>query len=1734
VSMGNALDYDGSNDYVQTDTSPILISGSYTVEAWAKPSTTSGTLSIVSSRNAGASFDFKLTGGNVIHGDIGTGSSWLTTTADAIYTYTANQWLHIAYVVTPTGYTIYVNGQQVSTNTFSGTPLFINTTSILDIGSLGGYAEFFTGSIDEVKIYNVALTQGQIQSDMANATPVLPGNIKFYYNFNTGTANGSNPGANVLYDQSSNALNGTLYNFALSGNTSNWIENSNAPVGQTLCNGTTVADLTATGTALKWYTASTGGSALASTTALSTGTYYVSQTLNSCESTRTAVAVTISTTAAPAALAQTLCNGATVANLTATGTALKWYTAATGGSVLAGTTVLSTGSYYVSQTLNGCESTRTPVAVTINTTAAPTASAQTLCNGATVANLTATGTALQWYTAATGGSALASTTALSPSTYYVSQTLNSCESVRTAVAVTINPTTAVPTATAQTYANGTTVASLVATGTNLQWYSASTGGTALASTTPLTTATYYVSQTANGCESTRTAVSITVTYPIRYVKPTASGTGDGTSWANASANLQGMIDIANVQQVWVAAGTYYPSGNGFHLVNNVAVYGGFNGTETTLSQRNWVTNLTILGPYNQGLIINNGSGLALNATAILDGFTLTGANTNGYGGAISNNVSSPTLRNLIIKGNAAYWGGGVFNYDNSSPTLINVVISGNKALYYGSGIYNGSNSSPILINVTISGNNNQGVYTAGGSPVLRNSIVYGNGQPISGITPTYYNCLIQWVNNTSNGNINDIDPLFVNAPDPYSAPFTTGDYHLLPCSPALNMGNNSYVPVGTTTDLDGYARIYNTLVDIGAYELQQLPSAPAAPTASPQTYCGGTTVAGLVATGTALKWYTVATGGSALAGTTALSTGTYYASQTINGCEGSRVAVPITIITTPPPTASAQAYATGATVSTLVATGTNLQWYTTSTGGTALAPNTLLTTATYYVSQTLNGCESFRTSVSLTPLYPILYVKPTASGTGDGTSWANASSSLQSMIDVVGVQQVWVAAGTYYPPGNGFHLVNNVAVYGGFNGTETALSQRNWTTNVTTLSGYNQFLIINNTYSTDYVLTSTAVLDGFTLSGANRNDDGGAIYNRSASPTFRNLIIKGNSAYSGGAMCNYENSSPTLINVIISGNKALYTGSGIQNASSSSPTLINVTISGNNNNGIYNSGGSSTILRNSIVYGNGQPIFGPVTYYNSLIQWGNDYTNGNINDVNPLFVNAPEFYNAPFTTGDYRVLPCSPVLNAGNNSYIPVGVTSDLAGNTRIYDTIVDIGAYELQQVASIPVAPTASAQTFCGATTVAGLVATGSNLQWYSVATGGTPLASTTSLISATYYVSQTVNGCTGPRTAVAVTVYNTAAPTASAQTFCNSATVANLTATGTALKWYTAASGGSALASAAAITTGTYYVSQTLNSCESVRTAVAVTINTTAAPIALAQSFCNSATVANLVATGAGLKWYTSSTGGSALASAAALSTGTYYVSQTLNGCESTRTAVAVTINTTAAPTFSSQSAFCNGATVSDLVATGTNLKWYSTATGGSELAGTTLLSSGNYYVSQTLNGCESNRITVYVIIQTVTPLTGNTNQTFCSSSANLDQIVVDGFATGYISWYTTPTGGESLPTSTLLVDGTTYYGAKRTGTCESAERLGITVNIVEKIWTGTMDSDWNNNANWCEYTIPGAGDNVVIPATDANNHPLLYMPVVSTGVAHAKSITITDAAATLTVNSGATLRVENTITS
>ena len=251
------------------------------------------------------------------------------------------------------------------------------------------------------------------------------------------------------------------------------------------------------------------------------------------------------------------------------------------------------------------------------------------------------------------------------------------------------------------------------------------------------------------------------------------------------------------------------------------------------------------------------------------------------------------------------------------------------------------------------------------------------------------------------------------------------------------------------------------------------------------------------------------------------------------------------------------------------------------------------------------------------PSSPIIYVKKTATGSNNGSSWANAFKSLQDALAAWNPAvhtAIWVAKDVYYPDeGNGvivtgrvasFNLKAGMKIYGGFAGGETSLNARNVSTNVTVLSGDIDNNDNNkdsngvtptvgdiqgdNSYhvvfadGTSTPITSATVLDGFTITGgladdiSSPQDSGGGMYCNGAgsgsdcSPTIANVSFTGNQAERGGAMYNTAfnsgSSSPTLTKVSFTGNDARSGGAIFNNSSnggSSSPTLTNISFIGN-------------------------------------------------------------------------------------------------------------------------------------------------------------------------------------------------------------------------------------------------------------------------------------------------------------------------------------------------------------------------------------------------------------------------------------------------------------------------------------------------------------------------------------------------------------------------------------------
>jgi large repetitive protein len=716
---------------------------------------------------------------------------------------------------------------------------------------------------------------------------------------------------------------------------------------------------------------------------------------------------------------------------------------------------------------------------------------------------------------------------------------------------------------------------------------------------------------------------------------------------------------------------------------------------------------------------------------------------------------------------------------------------------------------------------------------------------------------------------------------------------------------------------------------------------------------------------------------------------------------------PFSVNASPPaPTVTAAvALCQGATATQLTATGTNLLWYTTATSGTgsttAPTPSTVSTGVTmYYVSQTIGGCESPRALITVT-------VNPVLGLPGVTTPVTYCQGATAVPLSVIGTGILWFTSPT--------------------GGTGTATAPTPPTTNVGTTPYY-----VSQTLGT---CEGPRAVINVTIEAT------------PAAPTVTSPIT-----YCQGA---------TSTGLTATGTNLLW--------------YANAT------------GGTGTITIPFPPTGS----VGSITYYVSQTV-GNCESPRAAIVVNVIAPPAAPSASTPITycQGDNATA----LIATGTSLLwytVPTGGTgsataptpSTATASSVIYYVSQSVGSCESPRAAVLvivkptPAAPIATSPiAYCQGVTASALTATGTGLLWYTVPTAGTssataPTPSTTVGGSITYYVSQTNNGCEGPRTPIVVNVTTTpAAPIVTAAVgYCQGTTATALTATGTNLLWYTTATGGTGSSTAptpstTALGSTNYYVSQSTNGCEGPRALIAVTVSTTpSAPVVNATvTYCQGATAVALTATGTSLLWYTVPTAGTGSATAptpstTSVGTTTYYVCQTSGTCEGPRVAITVTINSTpSAPTVTSPVSLCVGAISTPLTAVGTNLLWYNSATGGigsttAPTPSTTINGVTNYYVSSTIGSCESPRatITVGVSLIPIPPSVASTSLDYCQG-----ETAPALFALGVnLQWYTTPIGGigsSIAPTpSTSTLGSTTYYVTQRVSICESARRA-ITVNI------------------------------------------------------------------------------------
>ena len=580
---------------------------------------------------------------------------------------------------------------------------------------------------------------------------------------------------------------------------------------------------------------------------------------------------------------------------------------------------------------------------------------------------------------------------------------------------------------------------------------------------------------------------------IIYVK--ADGNGNGSSWANATSNLQEAMETSilyePVATIWVAQGTYTVSDFPFQVKEELRMFGGFEGNEPAdydLNQRDFMSHASVLDGNNTLRVLNQNDALVAEKAAIIDGFTLSnGAADNGAGAYLLSNMTlsnctleyntandkgggiyaeNATVENCFVTNNNAQQGGGIYA---NNTAIVQSHVGNNLATVQGGGLY--LNNSDLLQSDVVK-NEGGGLYVSlednNAFSNLTNNIIWGNDNYnlsfISSISQTntaLNHCAIEGLTNTDNGNIslssnnNDLfGPQFITPTEDVGLTESQGDWHLAASSLCIDAGTHTLA--GTTLpdyDMDANPRVFqNGIVDMGVYEALH---------------------------------------------------------------EAQSVLVDVVYVS--------------------IMQGETYDFF-----------GTLLSEPGTYEHAWTDGEGNHLTQLHLRVL-GVLYVSEDGAGTMDGSSWANAldgntvlESGYTKLADALQNAQCddcfWVAIGTYLPCGDSdaskhFVLNEGVGVYGGFAGDETTLEERDVENNLTIFCGElqgddDETNNTNGLFVTPDASTlwkQNAILDGLTLTKGYTPTHRGAalLVNESTAVTMNQCQVHNNregSIYNSGKL----------------------------------------------------------------------------------------------------------------------------------------------------------------------------------------------------------------------------------------------------------------------------------------------------------------------------------------------------------------------------------------------------------------------------------------------------------------------------------------------------------------------------------------------------------------------------------------------------------------------------------------
>jgi len=835
-----------------------------------------------------------------------------------------------------------------------------------------------------------------------------------------------------------------------------------------------------------------------------------------------------------------------------------------------------------------------------------------------------------------------------------------------------------------------------------------------------------------------------ITGGIIYVDSAATGNGTGLNWADAMTDLQGAINASKSctgnQEIWVAKGTYHPTQDNpasfnntnrdvtFYIDHQVKIFGGFAGNETVLSQRDWNANLTSLTAAIPMTADTAYHVIVMDASEIcpdwrIDGFTIKDGRANSimefenqHAGALyvrsddDDAVISPTFANCIFSNNVGFASSGaVFNFitgDNGTigTSITNCTFSNNKSPSGSGGSYfallqDGGN---ITAKIESSIFDNNEAFFSGGAI---NFSLQGTGSN----APTIINSLFH--NNAAQSEGGAIAA---------SASGVSGSgnvaVEMINCTVADNNATGNGGGIHMVGDTDPF-KLYNTIF-----------------------------------------WNNTGADGDDIF--------TDGVSGSIDSC----------IISAGPGALAANNllvanYTTQDPLFNISGTDYSLQQTSPAINGgkNSLVPLSI-NTDIIGRSRILNSQVDIGAFEVAACGMDVLFVDIDASPGGDGLSWSTAFDNLQDAIDISAlcgnVQSIWVAEGYYYPTKiydanqdgtlddreKTFYIDHNVKIYGGFDGTETDVSQRDKDNHVTRLDGdfegpgaiddqsYHVLYIDSDASGTTIDMT-TEIVDihiiggrgvGFDTNGEGAGayvrasgttaspifegcvftdnistSTGGAIYNLAINggvnaTSFMNCSFTSNQAeFQGGAVYNFSDGGNSMVtssfvNCVFFANNAI-DGIAVFNDSNNEETnisFVNCTFSGHSNNGavIYNSNSTSTIT-NSILWNSG----------NAEIE--NNFGSGSSANVNYSIIEGglPDQTSGSnnltvdplfVSSTDLRLQATSPAINGGSNISLPSSILVDIADLDRINCDTIDMGAYEYQVDLEITCSPAISVET--------------------------------------------------------------------------------------------------------------------------------------------------------------------------------------------------------------------------------------------------------------------------------------------------------------------------------------------------------------------------------------------------------------------------------------------------------